>query len=41
MPQAAEDPPGYTDGMENVALFLFVCGIGSFGIATYLMRAKA
>jgi hypothetical protein len=30
-------PPGYTEGMEKMALFLFICGMGSFVIATYLM----
>jgi hypothetical protein len=32
-----EERPGYTEGMEKMALFLFVCGMGAFGIATYLM----
>lgn len=31
-------PARYTVGMEKMALFLFVCGLGAFAVAAYLMR---
>ena len=41
MPQAANELLGYTEGMENMAFALFLCGMGAFGVATFLMSRGA